>query len=418
MHIMEETKKGGGVAEPPTLFRLVVTVLLPFGLGFFLSYLYRTVTAVIAPNLIAEVGLVATDLGLLASAYFLTYAAMQLPLGLGLDRFGPRRMQAGLILISALGALCFALATSRDGLALARALIGVGVCGGLMASLKAITLWFPQARWPLINGIFMTMGGMGALVATEPVELLLHGMTWRQLFFGLAALSVVTSATIFFVVPEKERSAPATGLRQQLDGLIHIYKDAFFWRIAPLAFLTMGPGMAIQGLWAGPWLRDVALLERADVARELFILASALTAGFFVNGLFADLMSRVGVSLLMSMRIGLGAVLCINGVIAFQLFPQSSLPWILFGLIGNAAAFAFPILSGHFPPEYSGRSNTALNVFVFGSAFLAQFAVGWILDFWQPIGGHYPPEGYKAAFGAILALQVLALLWSLVPVRR
>lgn len=415
---MEETSKAGRLAEPPALLRLVATVLLPFGLGFFLSYLYRTVTAVIAPNLIAEVGLAATDLGFLASAYFLTYSLMQLPLGLGLDRFGPRRMQAGLILISAVGAMCFALATTRDGLALARALIGVGVCGGLMASLKAITLWFPQARWPLINGIFMTMGGMGALVATEPVELLLHDITWRQLFFGLAALSVITSATIFFVVPEKPGTAPAAGFRQQLDGLIHIYRDPMFWRIAPLAFITMGPGMAVQGLWAGPWLRDVAMLDRADVARELFFLAAALTAGFFVNGLFAEVMGRLGVALINSMRVGLAALLCVNAVIAFQLFPQSSLPWILFGLIGNAAAFAFPILSGYFPPEYSGRSNTALNVFVFGCAFLAQFAIGWILDFWQPVAGHYPPEGYRAAFGLLLGLQVLALLWSLVPVRR
>jgi len=415
---MEETPMAAGPAGPPPLIRLVATVLLPFGLGFFLSYLYRSVTAVIAPNLIAEVGLAATDLGLLASAYFLTYAAMQLPLGLGLDRFGPRRMQAGLILISSIGALCFAFAESRNGLALARALIGVGVCGGLMASLKAITLWFPQERWPLINGIFMTMGGAGALVATEPVELLLHLIDWRELFLGLAVLSVVTSMVIFLAVPEKEQSTPAAGFRQQVDGLVRIYRDPVFWRLAPVAFLTMGAGMAVQGLWAGPWLRDVALLDRADVARQLFFLAAALTAGFFVNGVFADVMSRRGVPLIQSMRIGLVALLAVNAVIAFQLFPNSSIPWIMFGLIGNASAFAFPILSGYFPAEYSGRSNTALNVFIFGCAFLTQFAIGWILDFWTPVAGRYPAEGYRAAFGILLGLQVVALLWSLVPVRR
>ena len=165
-------------------------MFLPFAGGYYLSYLYRSVNAVIAEDLSADVGLSASDLGLLTSAYFVAFAAFQIPLGLLLDRYGARKVHGLLLLLAALGALGFALGDGLLQLWLARALIGLGVAGGLMAALKAITQWFPESRWPVVNGCFLAMGGLGAMSATAPVEALLQVTDWRGIFVGLAAATL------------------------------------------------------------------------------------------------------------------------------------------------------------------------------------------------------------------------------------
>ncbi|HEY9163908.1 MAG TPA: MFS transporter, partial [Magnetovibrio sp.] len=148
-------------------------IVLPFALGYFLSYLYRAVNAVLAPDLVAEIGLDASALGLLTAAYFLTFAAFQLPLGILLDRYGPRRVEAMLLIVAATGAALFAWAPNADVLIIARAMIGLGVSACLMAAFKAYVMWFPLERLALVNGIHLTAGGLGALMATAPVEALL-----------------------------------------------------------------------------------------------------------------------------------------------------------------------------------------------------------------------------------------------------
>ncbi len=140
---------------PLTLFR----VFLPFAAGYFISYLYRVVNAVIAPDLIADIGVGPSALGLLTATYFISFASFQLPLGVLLDRFGPRKVEAVLLLFAALGAFVFARAESLTGLITGRALIGFGVSACLMAAFKAYTLWFSREKWPLINGFQMAAGG-------------------------------------------------------------------------------------------------------------------------------------------------------------------------------------------------------------------------------------------------------------------
>ena len=147
-------------ASTLTPARVVVRVFLPFAAGYFLSYLYRTIKAVLSPYLVAELGLNAADLGLLTSVYFISFGAFQLPLGLLLDRFGPRRVEASLLLLAAVGAVLFARSHSAGELILGRALIGLGVSGCLMASFKAFVVWFPTARLPAVNGWVLAVAGI------------------------------------------------------------------------------------------------------------------------------------------------------------------------------------------------------------------------------------------------------------------
>ncbi len=396
---------------PIGIGRAVVTVFLPFAGGYYLSYLYRSVNAVIADRLVADLGLDPAALGLMTSAYFLAFAAFQIPLGLLLDRYGPRRVQSLLLCAAALGAGVFAIGQGPATLILGRALIGLGVAGGLMASFKAITLWFPRTRWPLVNGCFLAMGGLGAMSATTPVEALLGLTDWRGLFAGLAAATVAVAAIIFLVVPNTGRTATVRSLRDQLAGLAMIYRDRLFWRLAPISVATMASNMSIQGLWAGPWLRDVAGFGSDRVADHLFGLALSMTVGFVATGLVADRLAARGIGLMSVMGAGMALFSLALATIVFGFAPTALWPWALFGLLGNVSALAYAELSRHFPLAYAGRANTALNLLVFLGAFGAQYAIGLVIDQWPAVDGQSPPAAYTAAFGMVLALQLAALAW-------
>jgi MFS family permease len=214
---------------------ILLRVFLPFALGYFLSYLFRTVNAVIAPDLVRDLGVDPASLGLLTSAYFLAFAAFQLPLGVLLDRYGARRVEATLLLFAAAGAFVFARAETLTGLMIGRALIGLGVSACLMAAFKAFTLWFPPERLPLANGIQMISGGVGALAATTPVELSLKLTDWRGVFLILAGATVVAAVCVFLIVPEKEDAPSGETLREQLAGVRRVFTSKIFWIIAPWA---------------------------------------------------------------------------------------------------------------------------------------------------------------------------------------
>lgn len=399
--------------------RAVATVFLPFAGGYYLSYLYRSVNAIIAEPLVRDIGLGAADLGLLTAAYLLAFALFQVPLGVLLDRFGPRRVQSCLLLSAALGAFVFSRGETREVLLLGRALIGLGVAGGLMASFKAITLWFPRERWPLVNGCFLSMGGLGVISATVPVEMLLHVTDWRGIFVGLSLATVCASLVIYLIVPEKPATARPPALAEQVESLRRIYRDRLFWRLAPMAMACMAASMAIQGLWIGPWLRDVAGLDRAGVAEYLLANAASMTVGFIAGGLVADLLGRIGIGLVKVMGGGVLLFMAAQAAIISEVDPTGVWPWVLFGLTGNLTVLAYPQLSRHFPVEYAARANTGLNVLVFGGAFFAQYAMGAIIDLFPAApGGGYADAAYRTAFGSFLALQAAAFLWFIAAGRR
>ena len=404
-------------AMPPAISTLaaVATVFLPFAGGYFVSYLFRNVNAVIAPKLIEDLGLSAGDLGLLTAVYFFTFAAFQIPLGILLDRFGPRRVQACLFLIAAAGAAVFASGDSQEALLLGRAMIGLGVAGGLMAAFKAITIWFSPARWPLVNGCFLASGGLGAMASTQPVQALLAVTDWRGLFFGLTGFCVAVSVVILLVVPEAPAAARASRLRDALGQLKQIYLDRLFWRLVPVGVTCSATSMAVLGLWAGPWLKVVGGLAPDQVAFVLLCGAAAMAVGSILTGVLVDLLGRRGIGILPIMSVGLLGLFAAEAAVVFELAPATPWPWIAFGLASHFSMLIYPHLSRHFPLDYAGRANTAINVIVFVLAFGIQWAIGWVIDLW-PSGteGGYPPAAYQAALGAALAIQILAYLWFLI----
>jgi len=412
--------RDAGRAAPGTARLRLATVLrvfLPFAAGYYLSYVFRTVNAVVAPNLVHDAGLAAADLGFLTSMYLAAFALLQLPLGILLDRFGPRRVEAVLLTLAAAGSLIFALSGGLVGLSLGRALIGAGVSCCMMAAFKAFAMWFAPQRLPIIYGCLLTFGALGAISATVPVEWLLGMIDWRVLFLGLAGFAGLVSVTVFGVVPDHRAPPADTSLRDQLEGLRQVFSDRFFWRIAPLSAISSGSSLAINGLWAGPWLRDVAGLGREAVAGHLMIISTSMGVGFFTMGLLTDRLSRVGVRPHVIAASGMSGFMLTVAVLA--LGGTDTALWLLLACIGflaTSASLCYSLLSQHFARDLAGRANTALNVLVFLAAFGVQWGIGLVLNGWEnPVTHAYAPAGYQVAFTGVVTLQALAVLWFLQP---
>ena len=387
-------------------------VFIPFALGYFLSYLFRVVNAVLAPNLALDLGVGPSDLGLLTATYFITFAASQLPLGVLLDRFGPRKIEAFLLIFAAVGAFIFSRAQSVSGLVIGRALIGFGVSACLMAAFKAFVIWFERQQLPLINGFQMAAGGFGALTATAPVEAALGVTDWRGVFFILAIITLAVAAAVFFVVPEKKTETNHDSIKDQLNGIVSVFSSLTFWRIAPLTAMSQAAFLAIQGLWSGPWLRDVAGFERATIARILLAVAAAMVAGFIFTGAVAERLSRMGIKPITVAAAGMSAFMVVQALLILEVTSWTHTLWVLFGIFGTTGILPYAVLSQSFPLHLSGRVNTALNLLVFVAAFAAQWGIGAIINLWpETAGGGYAPPGYQAAFVMMLLLQVLSLLW-------
>ena len=391
--------------------RQKLCVFIPFALGYFLSYLYRVVNAVIAPDLTADLTLDPAQLGMLTAAYFITFAAFQIPLGVLLDRYGPRRIEAFLLLFAGLGAFVFARSESLAGLVIGRALIGFGVSSCLMAAFKAFVLWFPQNQWPRINGLQMAAGGLGALAATAPVEAALGVTDWRGVFSILAGITVAVALLVFWVVPEKTQDQGST-LRDQVQGVISVFSSPDFWRIAPLTTASQAAFMSLQGLWSGPWLRDVAHLDRASVAAVLLWIAVAMIVGFISLGTLAERLNRKGIDPVITSVVGMTICMTIQLLIILEIRSWALPLWILFGFFGTTGIIAYAGLSQRFPQHLTGRVTTGVNLMLFIGAFAGQWTIGAIINLWPVAAdGGYAPAGYQAGFSLVFGIQFLSLLW-------
>ena len=393
--------------------KLIALVFIPFASGFFLSILLRYVNAVIARDLAADFALSPSELGLLTSAYFLVFAAFQIPLGVLLDRFGPRRVLAALLVFAAVGALVFGLARGVATLTLGRALLGLGVSGCLMGSIKAFTLWFPLSRLATLNGWILAVGALGAMAATAPVEALAGAAGWRAVFFVLALCCAGVAALIFLVVPERPLPGSGETWTRQFSEIGTILSAPFFWRVALPLIVVHGGYQALQGLWLAPWLSDIGGQSRPEVARTLLAGSLAYGAGSVIFGTLADRMA----ARLAAFKTGMALAVIAFFVIAAGARDAALPAVMLYGFGACAAALPYAILSQHFPRALTGRVITASNIFMFIASFAFQWGIGVLLRFWPVDAGRYPAEAYAVAFGVVGLLQLAVLLW-LLPMRE
>ena len=380
----------------------------PFIAGYFVSYVYRMVNAVLAPTLVAEFGLSASGLGLLSSMYFLSFAFCQLPIGVAMDRFGPRRVNAALLLVAAAGGFWFAHAESAAAAIAARALIGIGVSACLMASLTAFVLWYPAERISTMNAIAFSAGAIGAMTATVPLELLLRVWPWRDAFMLIVAATLAVSLVLWLWVPERSARSSRDGLREILRGLGELLRDSAFLRLSICLGASQFASVALQTLWIATWLRDVAGYTPAEVARGLLAVNVAMIVGYMGFGRAADALQRQGRS---ALPLLLGGVALSSVSLGLVIVTKVFALWLVFVAAGTSVVLAYSILSRRLPKAMAGRANTAINVFGFVGMFSGQWGVGLVLDLWPQSAHGYAPAAYTWALGMSWAVQLAGLAW-------
>lgn len=397
--------------NPPRLSGVAVFfyVFLPFALGHYLSSLLRNVNAVLAPDLLKALALSPGQLGLLTSAFFFAFALVQLPVGIALDRYGPRKVQLALMLFAAFGALLFARGQTFAQLVLARAILGCGLGGCFMSAVKAISTWIAPGKLPSVHGYLIAVGGLGAASSTMPVRMALEYTDWRGLFLILGALVAASGAAIWLLAPPS--SKPVGERPPVLASLREVVRTPTFRTTISLVLIPHAVFFGIQGLWIGRWLSDVAHFPDDAVAYLLYMGMAAVIFGAIAVGMITEWAGRRGVTPLDVAGAGIALFVLIQAAFVVSYAPSFQLLSVLFTLVGTITGIEYAIVAQSMPRELTGRAATCLNLLIFVGAFLVQAGFGLLIGCWTPdAAGHYPALAYRVAFGALVLLQLPGLL--------
>ena len=396
--------------------RRAVTIFLALALAYFISTLIRAITATLAPVLVQELGLNAADLGLLAGGYFLGFAATQLPLGKWLDRYGPKRVELTFLSIAVLSCLAFSMAQSFAGLLLARVLCGVGVSACLMAPLTGYRRWYAPGNQLRANSWMLMVGAFGMVASTLPVQWLLPVMGWRPIFWILAAGLVLAMIAITWQlpgwpVPQASRSdGPPTS-----QGYSEIWHSRFFWRLVPLGFFSYGGMVAVQTLWATPWMVKVAGYAPQQASVGMFWLNIGMLVAFWLWGLGNPWLTRHGYTTVRLITLGMPVAWLVLVGIAWTGPALGSLAapaWVLFCVTSTVSSQAQPAVGMAFRPELAGRALSAFNLVIFCGVFTVQWGIGLAIDALRA-AGLAEVAAYQGALGLYAVCCAGAYLYFL-----
>lgn len=395
--------------------RNAVAVFLIFAFSYFISALVRGVTATLAPRFTAELGLTAGDLGLLGGAFFLGFATTQLPLGRALDRVGPKRVQLGFLAVAVVGSAAFALARDFLGLALARALIGVGVSACLMAPLTAFRRSFDTVAQLRANSWMLMSGSLGMVASTLPVQWLLPLLGWRGLFWAVAAWMLLSMLAIARFVPADNpvahAAAPAAGAGGEL-GYAAVWRHPTFVRLAPMGFFHYGGLIAVQSLWAGPWLIDVCGWTAAQAARGLFAVNVAMLLSFMAWGSVVPRLYARGWSAQRLIAAGAPLSLAALGLALWLGSASGAWVWVLFCVGCSVVSLSQPAVGLALPAALAGRALSAYNLVIFLGVFCLQWGIGIAIDLLRAAGWDIV-SAYRGGFALLLVCCIASYVWFL-----
>ncbi|MEY2617840.1 MAG: hypothetical protein RL522_842 [Pseudomonadota bacterium] len=394
--------------------RDAVVVFLAFAFAYFLSALIRAATATLAPTLTHEFALSARDLGLMAGGYFIGFSLTQLPLGRWLDRYGPRKVVLAFLAVAVAGCVGFALADSFVGLLAARVLCGMGLSACLMAPLTGYRRWLSPPMQLRASSWMLMTGSLGMVASTLPVQWLVPVVGWRALFVAMAVLIVVAMALIAWKVPAWPQAEPPSDGGAD-TGYREVWRHPYFQRMAPIGFFCYGGVLAMQTLWAGPWMVRVAGYTPAQAAGGLFTINVAMLLTFWGWGLVTPRLAARGweANRLIAWGQPVG-FLALGGLIAAG-SDAGAWSWTLFFVTSTFVALAQPAVGMAFPPALAGRALSAFNLVIFVGVFVLQWGVGLLIDGFQALG-----LGETTSFRAALAVLLSCCIgaWTYFMGRR
>lgn len=406
---MQQMSTGQDTGPPPGKWYAIL-IFLCFAAAYFLSYSLRSVNATLAPYLTHDLSLTAAELGWLSSAYFVAFAALQYPLGFWLDRYGARRVESALLVVAAAGSMLMAVGTTLTVMSVGRILVGLGVAACLMAPFSYLRRCYPPERQAQMGLWLLVAGISGAVASTLPAGMLAASIGWRMVFTLFALLLVITAVAIFFAVPDRDlsaiRAAPAAAPEQRSS----IVRHPAIVRLIPIAIVSQGGLIALQTLWAGPWMTQVLGMDNATMARSLFAFTLVLMFSYLVMSFLSPVLQRRGVTLTRIAVVGYSIVIPSIFLIAILPFEPAWLLWLVVALFYPAQSLLQPALTLQFPKALAGRVLTVYNLFMFSGAFLMQWGIGIVIDLIQQQGVARQPA-YQITFALLALMQGACLLW-------
>jgi MFS family permease len=362
-------------------------------LSYFFSALVRAITATLSPTLTTEFSLSAQDLGLLAGGYFLGFSLTQLPLGRWLDQHGPKKVILAFLSFAVLGCLAFAWADSFHGLLAARVLCGMGVSACLMAPLTGYRRWFDASTQLRTNSWMLMTGSLGMLAATLPVQWLMPIWNWRALFVMLGVMIAIAMLLIALLVPVWQKATLTTAAAQTPpddDGSYReIWRSAYFWRMTPIGFFSYGGMVAIQTLWAGPWMTQVAGWAASEAASGLFLINLSMLVTFWLWGLVTPRLARKGIPVERLIAWGLPLSFVVMATLVWTgpaIGESAAVALALLCTTSTFVALAQPAVGMAFPLHLAGRALSAYNLVVFAGIFVVQLGIGLLVDAARAMG--------------------------------
>ena len=395
--------------------RDVVWVFLAFAVAYFLSALLRAITATLSPTLSAEFGLQARDLGLLAGGYFLGFSMTQLPLGHWLDVHGPKKVILRFLTLAVVGCVAFALSTNFAGLLLSRMLIGAGVSACLMAPLTGYRRWLAPDIQQRANSWMLMTGSLGMLASTLPVQWLLPTIGWRWMFGILAFLLLLAMGLMLFKVPAwrlatnpliPQASADKLGI---LAGYAQVWRNPYFQRMTPIGFFNYGGLIAMQTLWAGPWMAKVSGYSSLEAAGGLFWINVCMLFTFLMWGLLTPRLYAKGYNANRLITAMAPLNLLIQIYILWAGPDAGALHWACFCISGSVVSLAQPAVGGAFPATEAGKGLSGYNLVIFLGVFSVQWGFGLLIDMFRNFGLE-EVTSFQSALAVFLALCVVSYL--------
>lgn len=406
-----------------------IWIFLVFAFAYFISTLIRAITATLSPILVQDFGLSPQDLGLLAGAYFLGFSLTQLPLGAWLDKMGPKKVVLSFMSIAVFACIGFAMAYSFKLLWLARFLVGVGVSACLMGPLTAYRKWFDPSNQMRANSWMLMTGALGMVASTLPVQWLLPQIGWRPIFLILSGLIVLAIILIYLVVPkwpqntQSNQSNPSSPNdlsepKPVAMGYAQILKHPYFIKNIPLGLFVYGGLVAMQTLWAVPWMIKVAAYTPLQASTGLFWLNVSMLVTFWLWGLVGPKLAKKGVTAVQIVSYGLPLSFLVLASIVFTAGQSHimGIPiwifWTLYCVFCTSISSAQPAIAMAFPSEVAGRALSAYNLTIFFGVFVVQWGVGLLIDFFTQMQLSII-DSYSLAIGIYGAVGLFAYLFFL-----
>ena len=382
-----------------------VLIFFVFACGYFISALLRAITATLSPLLTSEFNLNAGDLGLLAGGYFLGFASMQIPLGYLLDKHGPKRVVSSFLLIAIIGTVAFALSQSFSGLLISRILIGVGVSACLMGPLTGYRIWFADEYQQRGNAWMLMVLSMGFVFSTLPVQILLPVIGWRWIFGSVAiVIFLIIILTLLFIPPWKSENSKD---RENIGSLSDVWKNKFFRSTIPLGLFNYGGMVAIQTLWAGPWMVRVTGYTPLESATGLFWINITMLIAFFIFGYILPKITKLGLESMRLMKFGLPISYLSLLVIIISGENAGAIHFTIYILTSIVLTLTQPAVALSFPTSLAGKSLTSFNLLIFVGTFLMQWGIGLVIDLSQFLGKE-EIQSFQISFFAYLIICILS----------